>query len=106
MLRHPLLGATNAKREVSPASGPASGPLVDPAWNAAGLGSLRHFTRMPDHTGPANRPTAAVLLERQFALADEAATTAFGERFAHAIDSVRNEAIATDQNAFNGLQVQ
>ncbi|GJH37360.1 tRNA (adenosine(37)-N6)-threonylcarbamoyltransferase complex ATPase subunit type 1 TsaE [Paraburkholderia hospita] len=61
---------------------------------------------MPDHTGPANRPSAAVLLERQFALADEAATMAFGERFAHAIDGVRSEVDATGHHAFNGLQVQ
>ena len=61
---------------------------------------------MPDHTGPANRPSAPVLLERQFALADEAATTAFGERFAHAIDSVRVEATTTGPRTFDGLQVQ
>ncbi|MBP0591347.1 tRNA (adenosine(37)-N6)-threonylcarbamoyltransferase complex ATPase subunit type 1 TsaE [Paraburkholderia sp. LEh10] len=61
---------------------------------------------MPDQPDLANQPSAAVLLERHFALADEAATTAFGERFAHAIDSVRSEARGTDHRAFNGLQVQ
>ncbi|MBN3755456.1 tRNA (adenosine(37)-N6)-threonylcarbamoyltransferase complex ATPase subunit type 1 TsaE [Paraburkholderia sp. Tr-20389] len=61
---------------------------------------------MPDYTGHASRPSAAVLLERQFALADEAATTAFGAGFAHAIESVRSEARVTGQHAFQGLQVQ
>ena len=56
----------------------------------------------PDH---AIQSPAAALLERLFALADEAATLAFGERFAQAIESVR-EAIAASGNAFHGLQVQ
>ncbi|WGS49211.1 tRNA (adenosine(37)-N6)-threonylcarbamoyltransferase complex ATPase subunit type 1 TsaE [Paraburkholderia sp. D15] len=67
----------------------------------------------PDH---AIQPPAAVLVERTFALADEAATLAFGERFAHAIESVRgatpplagddaNRDAATGA-AFQGLQVQ
>ena len=43
----------------------------------------------PDH---AIQSPAAVLLERTFALADEAATLAFGERFAQAIESVREAA--------------
>ena len=61
----------------------------------------------PDH---AIQPPAAVLLERTFALADEAATHAFGERFAQAIESVRaamqHASGANDNNAFHGLQVQ
>jgi tRNA threonylcarbamoyladenosine biosynthesis protein TsaE len=61
---------------------------------------------MPDKADLANQPSAAVLLERQFTLADEAATTAFGERFAHAIDGVRNEASGSGHREFNGLQVQ
>jgi tRNA threonylcarbamoyladenosine biosynthesis protein TsaE len=61
---------------------------------------------MPDQPPHANRPSAAVLLERQFALADEAATTAFGDRFAQAIAAVRGAASATGQRTFNGLQVQ
>src|SRR5690242_895259 len=93
-LRHPSREAANADRDLSPTR------------DAAGSGSLRHFTRMPDQPDLANQPSAAVLLERHFALADEAATTAFGERFAHAIDSVRSEARGTDHRAFNGLQVQ
>jgi tRNA threonylcarbamoyladenosine biosynthesis protein TsaE len=56
----------------------------------------------PDH---AIQPPAAVLLERVFALADEAATLAFGERFAKAIESVR-AALSRSGNAFHGLQVQ
>jgi len=56
----------------------------------------------PDH---AIQPPAPVLLERVFALADEAATLAFGERFAKAIESVR-AAISGSGNAFHGLQVQ
>jgi tRNA threonylcarbamoyladenosine biosynthesis protein TsaE len=49
---------------------------------------------LPDH--------ANVLLERRFALADAAATDAFGARFAQALESLRtNEA-----HAFHGLHVQ
>ncbi|WP_144148113.1 tRNA (adenosine(37)-N6)-threonylcarbamoyltransferase complex ATPase subunit type 1 TsaE [Paraburkholderia sp. BCC1884] len=57
----------------------------------------------PDHAIP---PPANLLLERTFALADEAATHAFGERFAQAIESVRETALGADGNAFHGLQVQ
>jgi len=61
----------------------------------------------PDH---ATLPSAAVLLERSFALADEAATQAFGARFAQAIESVRAASRAqpgtTSGLAFHGLQVQ
>ncbi|MDN7741066.1 MULTISPECIES: tRNA (adenosine(37)-N6)-threonylcarbamoyltransferase complex ATPase subunit type 1 TsaE [Burkholderia] len=44
------------------------------------------------------------LAERQFALPDEAATAAFGLRFAQALDAVRAERLAA--NAFDGLQIQ
>lgn len=44
---------------------------------------------MPVNPDLAIQPPADVLLERSFALADEAATNAFGERFAQAIESVR-----------------
>ncbi|HYS65016.1 MAG TPA: tRNA (adenosine(37)-N6)-threonylcarbamoyltransferase complex ATPase subunit type 1 TsaE [Paraburkholderia sp.] len=69
----------------------------------------------PDH---AIQPPANVLLERTFALADEAATHAFGERFARAVESVRATAQQAPQearqhapgaasgNAFLGLQIQ
>ncbi|NIF52697.1 tRNA (adenosine(37)-N6)-threonylcarbamoyltransferase complex ATPase subunit type 1 TsaE [Burkholderia sp. Ax-1724] len=75
----------------------------------------------PDH---AHLPSAPVLLERAFALADEAATHAFGERFARAIEGVREAAQrrvqqaplsarepeaannAASSQAFHGLQVQ
>ncbi|MGF6773171.1 tRNA threonylcarbamoyladenosine biosynthesis protein TsaE [Paraburkholderia sp. GAS199] len=62
----------------------------------------------PDHAIP---PLAPVLLERTVALADEAATNAFGERFAQAIESVREAQLKAQQGsqngaAFHGLQVQ
>ncbi|CAE6791494.1 tRNA (adenosine(37)-N6)-threonylcarbamoyltransferase complex ATPase subunit type 1 TsaE [Paraburkholderia haematera] len=77
---------------------------------------------MPVNSDLAIQPPANVLLERTFALADEAATHAFGERFARAIESVRG-ALQTPQQiahqparqpapgsegnqAFHGLQVQ
>jgi tRNA threonylcarbamoyladenosine biosynthesis protein TsaE len=44
------------------------------------------------------------LLERRFTLADEAATAAFGARFAQAIDSVRSAKPGVPP--FNGLHVQ
>ncbi|RKE34482.1 tRNA threonylcarbamoyladenosine biosynthesis protein TsaE [Paraburkholderia sp. BL23I1N1] len=65
---------------------------------------------MPVNSDLAIQPPADVLLERTFALADEAATHAFGERFARAIESVRGAhqpAPGTEGNqAFHGLQVQ
>ncbi|CAB3800128.1 tRNA threonylcarbamoyladenosine biosynthesis protein TsaE [Paraburkholderia ultramafica] len=65
---------------------------------------------MPVNPAHAIQPPAAVLLERTFALADEAATHAFGERFAQAIESVRaatrQASGASGSNAFHGLQVQ
>jgi tRNA threonylcarbamoyladenosine biosynthesis protein TsaE len=53
---------------------------------------------MPDNSDLSIQPPAAVLLERHFALADEAATSAFGVRFA-----VRAQ---SGNAAFQGLQVQ
>ncbi|MDI7065315.1 tRNA (adenosine(37)-N6)-threonylcarbamoyltransferase complex ATPase subunit type 1 TsaE, partial [Klebsiella pneumoniae] len=44
---------------------------------------------MPVNPDLAIQPPADILLERSFALADEAASNAFGERFARAIESVR-----------------
>lgn len=62
---------------------------------------------MPDNSDLAIQPPAPVLLERQFALADEAATSAFGVRFAQAIESVRHAQRASAGSApFHGLQVQ
>ncbi|WP_027212436.1 tRNA (adenosine(37)-N6)-threonylcarbamoyltransferase complex ATPase subunit type 1 TsaE [Burkholderia sp. WSM2232] len=83
---------------------------------------------MPDHPDHAIAPPAAVLLERLFAFADEAATLAFGERFAQAIEHVAlgasgphggksqsnesnqsgesNERGSANAHAFHGLQVQ
>ncbi len=62
---------------------------------------------MPDQPENAITPAAPVLLERHFALADEAATSAFGARFAGAIDSVRQAARDhRGDRAFQGLQVQ
>jgi tRNA threonylcarbamoyladenosine biosynthesis protein TsaE len=62
---------------------------------------------MPDHSDLSIQPPAAVLLERHFALADEAATSAFGVRFAEAIESVRNAPRAAGgDSSFHGLQVQ
>jgi tRNA threonylcarbamoyladenosine biosynthesis protein TsaE len=65
---------------------------------------------MPANSDHAIQPPAPLLLERSFALADEAATHAFGERFAQAIESVREARLAapdaTGGVAFNGLQVQ
>ncbi|WNC90463.1 tRNA (adenosine(37)-N6)-threonylcarbamoyltransferase complex ATPase subunit type 1 TsaE [Paraburkholderia sp. FT54] len=65
---------------------------------------------MPVNPDLAIQPPANVLLERTFALADEAATLAFGERFAQAIESVREAArqapSADGDKTFYGLQVQ
>ncbi len=76
---------------------------------------------MPVNPDLAIQPPADVLLERSFALADEAASNAFGERFARAIESVRElqqnrqqdvqqkaqqRAPGADDQAFHGLQVQ
>ncbi|MFM0072679.1 tRNA (adenosine(37)-N6)-threonylcarbamoyltransferase complex ATPase subunit type 1 TsaE [Paraburkholderia sediminicola] len=77
---------------------------------------------MPVNPDLAIQPPADVLLERSFALADEAATNAFGKRFAQAIESVRevqqnplskaqqaaqqHAPGAAGRQAFHGLQVQ
>jgi tRNA threonylcarbamoyladenosine biosynthesis protein TsaE len=64
---------------------------------------------MPVHPDLAAPPLAPVLLERRVTLADEAATDAFGARFAQAIDGVRRAAHAHEpagDAAFYGLQVQ
>jgi tRNA threonylcarbamoyladenosine biosynthesis protein TsaE len=77
---------------------------------------------MPVNPDLAIQPPAKLLLERSFALADEAATNAFGKRFAQALESVRGRQHKTPQStpqdepqhapvsasnqAFNGLQVQ
>ncbi|NML29232.1 tRNA (adenosine(37)-N6)-threonylcarbamoyltransferase complex ATPase subunit type 1 TsaE [Paraburkholderia antibiotica] len=73
---------------------------------------------MPVNSDHALLPSAPVQLERSFALADEAATQAFGARFAQAIESVREASrqhaapqpdeahSAADSHPFNGLQVQ
>ncbi|CAB3647795.1 tRNA (adenosine(37)-N6)-threonylcarbamoyltransferase complex ATPase subunit type 1 TsaE [Paraburkholderia rhynchosiae] len=65
---------------------------------------------MPDNPDRAIAPPAEVLLERYYALADEAATLAFGERLARAIESVAISESGDDGDAsaqaFHGLQVQ
>ncbi|HZZ12416.1 MAG TPA: tRNA (adenosine(37)-N6)-threonylcarbamoyltransferase complex ATPase subunit type 1 TsaE [Paraburkholderia sp.] len=62
---------------------------------------------MPVNPDLAIQPSAPVLLERTVALADEAATQAFGARFAQAIDSAcETPQHAASQAAFHGLQVQ
>ncbi|RDK04528.1 tRNA (adenosine(37)-N6)-threonylcarbamoyltransferase complex ATPase subunit type 1 TsaE [Paraburkholderia lacunae] len=69
---------------------------------------------MPVNSDLAIQPPADVLLERTFALADEAATHAFGARFAQAIESVRamlqqarqHTPEAKGDGTFHGLQVQ
>ena len=69
---------------------------------------------MPVNPDLAIQPPANILLERSFALADEAATNAFGKRFAQAIESVRELQQTGQQHtpgvaghqAFHGLQVQ
>ncbi|HXZ10715.1 MAG TPA: tRNA (adenosine(37)-N6)-threonylcarbamoyltransferase complex ATPase subunit type 1 TsaE [Paraburkholderia sp.] len=62
---------------------------------------------MPDKPDHVITPAAPVLLERHFALADEAATNAFGTRFADAVDHVRRAASEHNgESAFQGLQVQ
>ncbi|WP_213297423.1 tRNA (adenosine(37)-N6)-threonylcarbamoyltransferase complex ATPase subunit type 1 TsaE [Paraburkholderia sacchari] len=58
---------------------------------------------MPGHDH-ASLPGAPILLERRFELADEAATDAFGARFAHALESLRTQESGLAQ--FGGLHVQ
>lgn len=62
--------------------------------------SSRYFTRMPVAPDRSLHLLPSVLLERRFALADLAATEAFGARFAQAIEAVRV------MPSFGGLQVQ
>jgi tRNA threonylcarbamoyladenosine biosynthesis protein TsaE len=72
---------------------------------------------MPESSGPSNeapgtahRARVECRLERRFELSDEAATLAFGERFASAIDAVRAPSIEPQNEPqserFAGLQVQ
>ncbi|HEY3596573.1 MAG TPA: tRNA (adenosine(37)-N6)-threonylcarbamoyltransferase complex ATPase subunit type 1 TsaE [Paraburkholderia sp.] len=65
---------------------------------------------MPAQPELAPQPAADVLLERHFTLADEAATAAFGERFAKALESERHAQRTAHRGignqAFPGLQVQ
>jgi tRNA threonylcarbamoyladenosine biosynthesis protein TsaE len=56
----------------------------------------------PDH---ATLPSADVMLEHTAMLADEAATAAFGARFARALAAMRSEQRRSG-HAFKGLQVQ
>ncbi|KIG05725.1 tRNA (adenosine(37)-N6)-threonylcarbamoyltransferase complex ATPase subunit type 1 TsaE [Caballeronia concitans] len=58
---------------------------------------------MPESPAPSTFDSPAALLERRFELRDEAATLAFGERFARAIGETRAQASA---EPFHGLQVQ
>jgi tRNA threonylcarbamoyladenosine biosynthesis protein TsaE len=60
----------------------------------------------PERTTP---DASSARLERRFELRDEAATLAFGERFARALDATRAQisaASATSAERFTGLQVQ
>ncbi|MEX3951215.1 tRNA (adenosine(37)-N6)-threonylcarbamoyltransferase complex ATPase subunit type 1 TsaE [Paraburkholderia sp. EG287B] len=64
-----------------------------------------------DHAPLSLDPSAAVLLERRFDLADADATDAFGARFAHALDSLRENVAQKsaqhhDALPFHGLHVQ
>ena len=62
---------------------------------------------MPDQPDRLLQLPANALLERHFALADEAATIAFGARFADAIETVRTALQSPGgQHTFQGLQVQ
>ncbi|MDR5855305.1 tRNA (adenosine(37)-N6)-threonylcarbamoyltransferase complex ATPase subunit type 1 TsaE [Caballeronia sp. LZ062] len=58
---------------------------------------------MPENPAPSTPDLPAALLERRFELRDEAATLAFGERFAQAIGYTRAQA---SSEPFHGLQVQ
>ncbi|MEQ5839631.1 tRNA (adenosine(37)-N6)-threonylcarbamoyltransferase complex ATPase subunit type 1 TsaE [Paraburkholderia acidicola] len=62
---------------------------------------------MPDQPDRLLQLPANALLERHFALVDEAATIAFGVRFADAIETVRTALPSPGvQPTFQGLQVQ
>lgn len=58
---------------------------------------------MPGHDH-ASLPAAAILLERRFELADEAATDAFGARFAQALERLRTQ--ESGHGVQTGLHVQ
>ena len=58
---------------------------------------------MPESPARTTPYPSPALLERRFDLRDEAATLAFGDRFAHAIDETRKNA---SSERFAGLQVQ
>ncbi len=61
----------------------------------------------PDHALHTPQAPAPVLLERRIDLPDEAATDAFGARFAHALEAQRAEAAKAEASTrFEGLQVQ
>ncbi|WP_044041539.1 tRNA (adenosine(37)-N6)-threonylcarbamoyltransferase complex ATPase subunit type 1 TsaE [Caballeronia insecticola] len=58
---------------------------------------------MPESPARTTPDLLSALLERRFVLRDEAATLAFGERFARAIEATRTH---TSSERFTGLQVQ
>ena len=61
---------------------------------------------MPASPARTTHALPPALLERRFDLRDEAATLAFGARFAHAIDATRTHASHASSERFHGLQVQ
>ncbi|KAK47545.1 hypothetical protein BG58_02905 [Caballeronia jiangsuensis] len=61
---------------------------------------------MPESPARTTQDLHHALLERRFDLRDEAATLAFGERFARAIDVTRLHASQSSSERFHGLQVQ
>ncbi|WP_321796272.1 tRNA (adenosine(37)-N6)-threonylcarbamoyltransferase complex ATPase subunit type 1 TsaE [Caballeronia sp. J97] len=61
---------------------------------------------MPESPVRTTQDLPPALLERRFDLRDEAATLAFGERFARAIDATRLHASQVSSERFHGLQVQ
>ncbi|SAL66371.1 hydrolase [Caballeronia cordobensis] len=61
---------------------------------------------MPESPSRTTQDLSAALLERRFELRDEAATLAFGERFARAIDATRKHSSTASSERFHGLQVQ
>ncbi|WP_175944879.1 tRNA (adenosine(37)-N6)-threonylcarbamoyltransferase complex ATPase subunit type 1 TsaE [Caballeronia sp. BCC1704] len=62
---------------------------------------------MPENLAPSTPDLPAALIERRFELRDEAATLAFGERFARAIEYTREDARnPASSEPFHGLQVQ
>ncbi|SAK56767.1 hydrolase [Caballeronia glebae] len=61
---------------------------------------------MPESPVQTTQDLPPALLERRFDLRDEAATLAFGERFAHVVDGTRQHASHASSERFHGLQVQ